>query len=174
MSDISNKESLCLRTVFIDPNIPDHDLLMMTLNTILNKTDNSDEIFIHISSYLQSFEKLYKENQRPDILYLIDKSREYFKPLENKDEWTDTFNIFESVLKSIIIEAGDLEKCIGDPKKYKYVWLICYFRVIFEIFYEKYIYYKKPHYSTRILEREPSWSVFLDAFRKGDYLFMRL
>jgi len=92
---------------------------------------------------------------RPDIKFIV----EQIKSIQNNN----TFDEFKKVLSSILDQ---------DYNTYKYLFVLCYCRTVFELFYCYKIKYTIPDYAImKALGNEP-WNVFLKAFRNNHYVYL--
>ena len=55
---------------------------------------------------------------------------------------------------------------------YKYLYIICYCRALFETSYESKIRYTKPDYAIKQAFGGDPWNIFLEAFKKKDYVYI--
>jgi len=149
-----------LNDVYNNINYDDNTVLIRVLNTIL-ETNDEDSYYIlsSIKYYIKLFEELSINVNRPQIKYIIEKVNH----LENESSFTNFINLLNEIYQD-------------DPTKiteYKYLFLISYCRTKFEILYDEHIRYTKPKYASYEAFGEPSWSVFLKAFKNNDYIYLK-
>jgi hypothetical protein len=176
-----------LRALFMS-DIADCELLMRSLTPILGKTEDSNEIFIYMTSILEDFDMYLKQKSRQEITYVCDTMNSYFIPLKTNTAWCNSYELFENTLSKIFGDSKEMlqsDEKTQEPqphaayedynkKNSKYIWLLCFMRSVFDIFFLKYIYYKKHDYVYRINKGETTWQVFLEAFNKKDCIYMRV
>lgn len=146
-----------LNDVFVNVNNSDNDVIIRVLNTFLEKPENSENVIQNMLYFKSLFEDLIKDNNidRPNIVYIIDKMNEFEK--------NDSFENYVSILNNIHKQ---------NMTDYKYLWMMCFLRAVFELCFEHHIYYKTPKYATMIATGENPWSVFLESFDTNDYQFL--
>lgn len=148
-----------LNDVYNNIEYDDNTLLIRILNTILENDENPYYILSSIKHYIKLFEELSININRPQIKYVIEK----VNYLENDSSFTNFINLLNEIYQD-------------DPTKiteYKYLFLISYCRAKFEILYDEHIRYTKPKYAAIEAFGECSWFVFLKAFKKNDYIYLK-
>ncbi len=144
-----------LNDIYNNINNTDNDIIIRILNTIVEKSKSPQEYygnFIYFKELLIVLQ-LNSDNIRNDIAYVISKMNECNEI---------TFDEFVVILKQILQE---------DKTQYKYLWLQCYLRSIFDVFYVDRIFYKNPECAVKITLGEESFNVFLNSLENNEYVF---
>lgn len=148
-----------LNDVYNDKNNSDNDVINRVLNTFI-ESDDSIHIYISILEFVLLFYNLQKtsDTKRYDIKYIVDK----ILYLETK---SNNFEDYIAVVKEIYK--------LDFQKNYKYLFVMCFCRSMFDLFFDKNICYKKPEYATMEAIGEESWHVFLKSLETNDYVYMQ-
>ena len=136
----------------------DNDILIRALNTFLETDeDNPEIIFNSIGYFTKLFDKLLTTTNinRQDIRYVVNKIQ-YIEINPSFDNFIDL--LYEVYKKNM-------------QKDYKYLFLICYCRARFEIYYADDILYSTPSYAIRQASGESRWKIFLEAFNNEEYTY---
>ena len=145
-----------LNDVYNNSKYTDNDFIIRSLNTIL-PNNSSKMIYVQLTHFTELFTKLLQVSQikRPDVKFIV----ENINVIQNNN----TFDEFKKLLSTIIYQ---------DFNTYKYLFLMCYCRTLFEIFYENKIRYAKPEYAIQeAFDNEP-WNIFLEACKKDEYVYL--
>lgn len=135
----------------------DNDILIRVLNTFLETgEDNPQIIFNSIEYFTKLFDKLLVTTNinRPDIKYVVNKIQ-YVEINPTFDNFTD---LLDEVYKK-------------NMNEYKYLFLLCYCRVRFELYYVDNILYDTPKYAIRQSFGKNQWNIFLEAFENQEYTY---
>ena len=144
-----------LDAIFNNPKNDDNTVIIRCLNTVLeNGPSSSLQVYRGLGYFAKLFAELIKENKikRPDIEFVV----EHIQAIDASNSFAE----FKKVLENIY------EKDMAD---YKYLFLMSYWRVLFEIFYEKKIAYTKPEFAIMQANGHEPWNVFLNAFKNSEY-----
>ena len=147
-----------LTDVYNNSKYDDNTTIIMCLNTILeNSSDHCKTIFEGITHLTKLFTELLQTSPvvRPDVKFIV----EHIHAIQNNN----TFDEFKKLLLSIYEQ---------DMTTYKYIFLMCYCRTLFEIFYESKIRYVKPDYAIKQALGYEQWNIFLKAFKNNDYVYL--
>jgi hypothetical protein len=147
-----------LNDIYNNEKNSDNDVLIRTLNTFID-CDEPDMIYAYTVKFTNLFEKLLTTSkiQRNEIKFVV----ETIKKMENDK----SFQNFVNTLKQIYEQ--DM------TKNYKYLFIICYCRSVFELTHDRYIKYKKPDYATMEAFGDSSWSVFLKSIKNTDFVYLQ-
>jgi hypothetical protein len=145
-----------LNDVYNNPKYTDNTFIIRSLNTIL-PNNSSKMIYDQLTHFTELFTELLQVSQikRPDVKFIV----ENINVIQNNN----TFDKFKKMLSTIIYQ---------DFNTYKYLFLMCYCRTLFEIFYENKIRYTKPEYAIKQALGDEPWNIFLDAFKKDEYVYL--
>ncbi len=148
-----------LNDIFNNPKYDDNTVIIRCLNTVLeNGPSSSVAVYNGLGYFVELFAELIKTNlvKRPDIEFIV----ENVQAINNNN----SFGEFKKVLEDIYEQS---------PASYKYLFLMSYWRVLFELFYEKKIEYSNPEYAIMQANGHEPWNVFLKAFKNGEYNIMQ-
>ena len=145
-----------LNDVYNNMKYTDSDFIIRTLNTIL-PNNSSKMIYDQLTHFTELFTELLQVSQikRPDVKFIV----ENINVIQNNN----TFDEFKKLLSSIYEQ---------DMTTYKYIFLMCYCRALFETFYESKIRYVKPDYAVKQALGYEQWNIFLEAFKKDEYVYL--
>jgi hypothetical protein len=145
-----------LNDVYNNPNNTDSDFIIRSLNTIL-PNNSTKQVYVQLTHFADLMDELIKTSPiiRPDVKYIV----EHIHAIQTNN----SFDEFKKLLSEII------EK---DLNTYKYLYLICYCRTLFEIFYESKIRYTKPEYAIKHAFGNEPWNIFLEAYPKNEYVYL--
>jgi len=118
-----------LNDIFNNPKYDDNTVIIRCLNTVLeNGPSSSIAVYNGLGYFVKLFAELIKTDlvKRPDIEFIV----ENVQAINNNN----SFDEFKKVLEDIYEQS---------PASYKYLFLMSYWRVLFEIFYE--IFRKSTH-----------------------------
>jgi len=148
-----------LDEIYENPNNDDNNIIIRSINTILEVSDNCHYVYKIMLLFLDSFRKLKAESKikRDDIKFIVEQMD---LVLENDD-----FDTFISILKNINNKNYD--------SQYKYLWMLCFLRSVFEIKYISNIFYKDPINAIKISTGEEHWSVFLDSLSNNNFVYIK-
>jgi len=140
-----------LNDMYNNMSYDDNEVIIRTLNTVLEKHSESRSIYVNLVYMVKLLEDLNKVNKRSDIEFIVDN----IKSINN-------FNDFKKVLANIIDQ---------DMSIYKYVFLMCYCRSLFETKFVNNILYTKPEYAIQQVLGKEAWVIFLSSFKKCEYKY---
>lgn len=137
-------------------NCNDNSLIIRVLNTFLEITEEPFEVLAHMLHYVELFENLYNNStqDRPAIKFIIDK----VNILENNNTYQEFVNLLTDVVDQ-------------DMNDYKFLFLICYLRSVWECKFGARIYYKTPDYALDSIANG-QWNTYLKAFKSNDCVFV--
>lgn len=145
-----------LDDVYNNPQYNDNDVIIRSLNTFIENS-STKIIYIHLIHYTELYTELLQTSPivRPDIKFIVDQIKTV--------QTNNTFDCFKKLLSNTIDQ---------DFTIYKYVYLMCYCRTVFELFHNDRIRYTKPDYAIREALGDEPWNVFLKAFKKNEYIYL--
>ena len=151
-----------LDDIYNNPEIDDNTLLMRILNTILEIKDSLELLMniLHYTDLLKALAMKAIKNgdfQRENVKFVV----EMIDFIENKNP--EHFEIYCKVLKSLTST---------ELTENHLIFLMCYCRAKWEVFYEKHIVYSDPKYAILDLTQS-KWCVFLEAFKNNQYRFIK-
>ena len=147
-----------LNTVWNDSFNSDNDLLIRVLNTFLeNGEENSAIILDSILYFTALFNNLLSTRniKRKDIEFVVNRI--------NQVQLNPSFDNYVALLEEIYDK---------DMSNYKYLYLLCYCRSRFELFYLDRVIYKNPKYAIQQGLGDNPWIIFLKALKNKEYLYM--
>ena len=145
-----------LNDIYNNPQYDDNTVIIRSLNTFI-KNGSSKVIHDNLTHYTELFTELLQTSPivRPDIKYIV----EQIKLIQTNN----TFGEFKKVLSNVINQ---------DFTIYKYIYILCYCRTVFELYYRNDIRYTKPDYAIREALGDEPWNVFLKAFKNNEYAYL--
>ena len=145
-----------LNDIYNNPQYDDNTVIIRSLNTFIENNSNKI-IYVHLTHYTELFSELLQTSPvvRPDIKHIV----EQIKTVQTNN----TFDEFKKLLSNIIDQ---------DFTIYKYIYLMCYCRTVFELFHNDMIRYAKPEYAIMEAFGDEPWNVFLKAFRNNEYVYL--
>ena len=145
-----------LNDVYNDATNTDNDVLIRTLNTFI-ESDNSEQIYKYTKYFVILFEnlKLHGSVKRINVDFVCDKI--------NALESNSSFSNYVTTLKEIYKY---------DIKNFKFLFVMCYCRSKFELFYNDHISYKNPKYATMEALGKNSWNIFLSSLQNNDFVYI--
>lgn len=145
-----------LNDIYNNSQYDDNTVIIRSLNTFIE--NSSDKvIYDHLVHFTELFSELLQTSPviRPDIKYIV----EQIKSVQTNN----TFDEFKKLLSSVLNQ---------DFTIYKYLFVLCYCRTLFEIFYKNKIRYVKPDYAIMEALGDTHWNVFLKAFKNNEYVYL--
>jgi len=146
-----------LNNIWNDTSNTDNVILIRVLNTFLETgEDNPEIIFNSIGYFTKLFDELLTTTNinRQDIRYVVNK----IQYIEMNPSFDNFIDLLDEVYKK-------------NMQDYKYLFLLCYCRARFEIYYADDILYDTPSYATRQAFGESQWNIFLEAFNNDEYTY---
>lgn len=151
-----------LNSIWNDSLNTDDSILVRVLNTILDSGNENNEtpdtIFNSIIYFMGCFDNLLQNSNninRPKIWYVVDK----IKYLEENTSFHNFIDLLNEVYKK-------------NMEDYKYLFVLCYCRARFELYYADNICYSDPEYVIKQAFGGCEWTTFLEAFRNNAYKLM--
>ena len=147
-----------LNDVYNNPEYTDNDFIVRSLNTILESgSDSSTKIYTEITYYAELTTELLQTSpvKRPDVKFIV----EQINAMQTNNTFAEFKKLFSSIYKQ-------------DMTNYKYLYLMCYCRTLFEIFYKSKILFTKPDYAIMQAMGYETWNVFQKAFTTGEYTYL--
>ena len=115
--------------VYNNPSYSDNTVIIRILNTFLPYTEDHDVILSNIIHFKSLFETALGSSNlnRPDIKFIVDKTNYMIS--------NNTFENYVTMLEDVYTQ---------DMMQYKYLWLMCLLRAMFEKYYGAKISFKNP------------------------------
>jgi len=137
----------------------DNTVLIRILNTFLETgEDNPQIIYNYIEYFIKLLDELYQNSniKRENIKYVINK----IQYIEINPTFDNFIDLVEEIHKK------------DTMKDYKYLFLLCYCRSRFELYYSHKIYYQNPEYALMNATGNNEWNTFLKAYENNDYVYL--